>query len=95
MGVTSSSSVGKQSQLLLQPTEVELGIQVKVGFDKKENGKKYPAERLALKKRPNQTDRSGSFSLQVTQTADSNITLKEQPFFVFVKTPTQPQLNST
>ena len=31
----SSSSVGKQSQLLLQPTEVELGLQVGVEFDKK------------------------------------------------------------
>ena len=28
-----SSSVGKQSQLLLQPTEVELGLQVGVEFD--------------------------------------------------------------
>ena len=27
------SSVGKQSQLLLQPTEVELGLQVGVEFD--------------------------------------------------------------
>ena len=32
---SSSSSVGKQSQLLLQPTEVELGSQVGVEFDKK------------------------------------------------------------
>ena len=30
----SSSSVGKQSQLLLKPTEVELGLQVGVEFDK-------------------------------------------------------------
>ena len=29
----SSSSVGKQSQLLLKPTEVELGLQVGVEFD--------------------------------------------------------------
>ena len=29
-----SSSVGKQSQLLLKPTEVELGLQVGVKFDK-------------------------------------------------------------
>ena len=29
-----SSSVGKQSQLLLKPTEVELGLQVGVEFDK-------------------------------------------------------------
>ena len=28
------ASVGKQSQLLLQPTEVELGLQVGVEFDK-------------------------------------------------------------
>ena len=28
------SSVGKQSQLLLQPTEVELGLQVEMEFDK-------------------------------------------------------------
>ena len=32
------SSVGKQSQLLLQPTEVELGLQVGVEFDKKKLG---------------------------------------------------------
>ena len=32
---SSSSSVGKQSQLLLKPTEVELGLQVGVEFDKK------------------------------------------------------------
>ena len=31
----SSSSVGKQSQLLLKPTEVELGLQVGVEFDNK------------------------------------------------------------
>ena len=30
---SSSSSVGKQSQLLLKPTEVELGLQVGVEFD--------------------------------------------------------------
>ena len=30
-----SSSVGKQSQLLLKPTEVELGLKVGVEFDKK------------------------------------------------------------
>ena len=33
VGCCSSSSVGKQSQLLLQPTEVELGLQVGVEFD--------------------------------------------------------------
>ena len=31
----STSSVGKQSQLLLKPTEVELALQVGVEFDKK------------------------------------------------------------
>ena len=31
-----SSSVGKQSKLLFKPTEVELGLQVGVEFDKKE-----------------------------------------------------------
>ena len=34
MGSIPSSSVGKQSQLLLKPTEVELGLQVGVEFDK-------------------------------------------------------------
>ena len=34
---SSSSSVGKQSQLLLKPTEVELGLQVGVEFDNKTN----------------------------------------------------------
>ena len=34
MGCCSSSSMGKQSQLLLKPTEVELGLQVGVEFDK-------------------------------------------------------------
>ena len=29
--------MGKQSQLLLKPTEVELGLQVGVEFDKKES----------------------------------------------------------
>ena len=32
---SSSSSIGKQSQLLVQPTEVELGLQVGVEFDNK------------------------------------------------------------
>ena len=32
---SSSSSVGEQSQLLLQPTKVELGLQVGEEFDKK------------------------------------------------------------
>ena len=48
MGCSSSScssSVGKQSQLLLKPTEVELGLQVGVEFDKKrqlaKGGRKY------------------------------------------------------
>ena len=31
----SSSSVGKQSQLILKPTKVELGLQVGVEFDNK------------------------------------------------------------
>ena len=31
--LSSSSSVGKQSQLLLKPSEVELGLQVGVEFD--------------------------------------------------------------
>ena len=31
--------VGKQSQLLLQPTEVELGLQVGVKFDKRKGVK--------------------------------------------------------
>ena len=38
-----SSSVGKQSQLLLQPTEVELGLQVGVEFDKIQSGLKRSA----------------------------------------------------
>ena len=33
------SSVGKQSQLLLKPTEVELGLQVGVKFDNKSTDK--------------------------------------------------------
>ena len=38
---SSFSSVGKQSQLLLQPTEVELGLQVGVEFDKNISGLSY------------------------------------------------------
>ena len=39
--------MGKQSQLLLQPTEVELGLQVGVEFDK--NIKNYRLKKLMAK----------------------------------------------
>ena len=35
--------MGKQSQLLLKPTEVELGLQVGVEFDNRKPGVKYNA----------------------------------------------------
>ena len=40
------ASVGKQSQLLLQPTEVELGLQVGVEFDKESICKKLKTQIL-------------------------------------------------
>ena len=40
------ASVGKQSQLLLQPTEVELGLQVGVEFDKESICKKLKTQNL-------------------------------------------------
>ena len=50
---SSSSSVGKQSQLLLKPTKVELGLQVGVEFDKKKIGqrkllKRVPGVKLSI-----------------------------------------------